>query len=214
MERVACKSCGGTLAKVSETTYRCAHCGTTHELGRDDSHAVRALLERNNERWVTINRRMDEFYAAVNTAAGYEAKRAKFMSWLVGASLFGVAWFVIFALATSTMPGDSPDKVPFVAAFGIVPWLLLAVIVSGALAWGHLSQRKSMQRKARAAIGDVVQTYRAMSDKPVKDLLQSLHNQQRLVVEGAPEIASAIYIEAIEASRPPVAQQQPRPAPG
>jgi hypothetical protein len=214
VERVACKSCGGALAKVGETTYRCTHCGTAHELGRDDSHAVRALLERNNERWVTINRRMDEFYAAVNTAAGYEAKRAKFMSWLVGAGLFGVAWFVIFALATSTMPEDSPDKVPFVAAFGIVPWLLLALIVSGALAWGHLSQRKAMQRKARAAIGDVVEAYRAMSDKPVKDLLESLHNQQRLLVEGAPEIASAVYIEAIAASETLAAQQQPRPAPG
>jgi hypothetical protein len=214
MERVACKSCGGALAKVGETTYRCTHCGTTHELGRDDSHAVRALLERNNERWVTINRRMDEFYAAVNTAAGYEAKRAKFMSWLVGASLFGVAWFAIFAAATATMPEDSPDKVEFVAAFGIVPWLLLALIVSGALAWGHLSQRKAMQRKARAAIGDVVEAYRAMSDKPVKDLLESLHNQQRLLVEGAPEIASAVYIEAIAASETLAAQQQPRPAPG
>jgi tRNA(Ile2) C34 agmatinyltransferase TiaS len=57
MERVVCKSCGGALAKVGETTYRCTHCGTIHELGQDDSQAVRALVERNNERWVYINRR-------------------------------------------------------------------------------------------------------------------------------------------------------------
>jgi len=56
MERIVCKSCGGALVKIRETTYRCTHCGTSHELGRDDSQAVHALLERNNERWIYINR--------------------------------------------------------------------------------------------------------------------------------------------------------------
>jgi hypothetical protein len=51
-----------------------------------------------------------------------------------------------------------------------------------------------------------------MSDKPVKDLLQSLHNPSQLTVDGAPEIVSGVYMQIIAASEAPPPQPHPRPA--
>ena len=69
-----------------------------------------------------------------------------------------------------------------------------------------------MLRTARAIIADVVEVYRAMSDKPVKDLLQSLHNPRQLTIAGAPEIASTIFVELMAKSPARPSQPQPRPA--
>ena len=212
MEALTCASCGGALAKAGETTYRCTHCGTTHELGPDDTLAVRALVERNNERWVYINRRMDEFYAAINRTAEYDTKRIKYLSWFRNALLFGVAWFALFALAAATMPATSPQKPEFAASLGIVPWLVVALAVTGVLAVTHLSLRNATLRNARAIIADVLGVYRSMSDKPVKDLLQSLHNPRQITFDGAPEVASLVYGEIIAAAQSPAAHPQPRPA--
>lgn len=66
MEKINCKSCGGTLRKIGPADYKCMFCGTVHELEIDDSESVRALLEQNDPRWLYINKRMDVFFVTVN----------------------------------------------------------------------------------------------------------------------------------------------------
>ena len=203
MEKINCKSCGGTLQKIGPADYKCVFCGTMHQLEMDDSESVRALLEQNNQRWLFINKSMDFFIDKVNQASIYKLRLKNpliaviIVSGLCVLTLVSIGPNFWNLIAQNSREMVRKDLVPFLSIAGIMLALdayYLLMIVYGR--W----RLKKMLNEAQAIIMDVLKTYQQMSEKPAKDMLQSLHNPKKFMDKDALQLAYNIYNQALSQS--------------
>ncbi len=209
MEATRCKSCGGVLQKVSDHEYRCAFCGTAHRLTLDDPRSVDALMDQNNQRWLSINRGMEQFFAAINRAAGHQEKYNGHRSRTLGFGLAGFAVVAILFLATHmpAAPGVTIPSASEIASIGSF-WATLVVVVvavSLLLGWTERRVRDRELAAAQSLLWDVLANYRKMSTRPASELLATLHNANMLATGSAEVMASRIYVQVIAREQSPQA---------
>jgi hypothetical protein len=209
VEATPCKSCGGVLQKVSDTEYRCAFCGTMHRLSLDDAKSVDALVEQNNQRWLSINRRMELFFAAINRASGHHTRYNGHRGRVIAFGVAGVLVFVILMIASSA-PAAPDVKLPSKSEFAAIGnfWGSLVLIVVGVsvlMGWSEHKMRDRELTAARGILTDVLATYRTMSTRPASELLATLHNANMLLGAPAESMASQVYEQVMAAERSPPA---------
>lgn len=124
MEAIVCKSCGGTLQRISPTAYRCTHCGSTHD-----------------------------------------------------------------------RPVVAEDFDPFAVVGGFILVVNVVIAISRMHSRWRLDE---LLREAEKIVADVLATYRQMSERPVKELLGSLHERKSMSDRDAEQLAFSIYDKVAE----------------
>lgn len=199
MEKICCKSCGGTLQKVGPVDFKCMFCGSMHQLD-PDSESVRKLIELNNQRWLHINQQMGLFFDTVNRASDLKfLLKRPLLAILIVSGICGVALANLGLNLHRTLSQDfrgmtTSDLVPFLAVGG---FLLVVAGYHGGVYWYGRWKMRKMMNEGRAIILDVLQTYRQMSEKPAEDMLRSLHNPKELRDDDALRMAFQVYHRAI-----------------
>jgi hypothetical protein len=199
MEKITCKSCGGTLQKVGPADYKCVFCGTVHQLEMDDSESVRALLEQNNQRWLFINKNMDLFFDKVNQASVYKFHLKK--PWIAVIIISGLCVLTLISIgpnfwnliAQNSRGMVIKDLSPFLSIAGIM--LALDAYYLLVIVYGRWRLRK-MLNEAKAIIMDVLNAYRQMSEKPARELILSLHDPKKFMDKDSAQLAMDIYDRA------------------
>lgn len=201
MKIALCQACGGALEQGSGSTWRCAFCGTTHELSLDDQAPVQALMERNNERWRAINAGMATFFDTVNRAASFtEAGRMNRRRWVL-VNLWFLAVLAAIGIAmfmSMDVHGGGP---PAGAVIMLVVVALIDLGLNVLLYAGNTIQRRNLERllvTAQEQLRDVLDTYRPMSRKPALEIFASLHDPSKLADAAAQSLAQSMY-EAVAA---------------
>ncbi len=202
MDRIACSSCGGALQKVAGTQYRCLFCGTAHELDVRDA-PMRALMDENNARWHDINRRMEQFFSAVNYASTLDHTRRKLRTPFFVLNVAGIAtiaWLVSAmrtALASQSRAFVPSDLAPILAVAGFFVVVNVMLLISWTTA---RSRHRRAMSEARELVTDALASYREMSTRPPKEILGALHNRRLLQDDEAEALAFRLYDEAAAAA--------------
>lgn len=200
MEKINCKSCGGTLQKVGPADYKCAFCGTIHHLEMDDSESVRVLLEQNNQRWLFINRSMDLYFEKINNIIAYKSRLKNprlamiIVSGICMLALANLGVHFYGVLDRESRGIIMKDMNPFLAVAGIM--LALDGYYAAMILYGR-HRLKKMVKEAQGIVLDVLRTYQQMSEKPAKELILSLHNPKKLMDKDSVQLAMDIYAQAL-----------------
>jgi len=200
VERLNCNACGGALQKLGAIDYKCLYCGALHQIEIEDAEAVKDLVEENSRRWMKINRLMDSFFPTVNEASivKFNLKKPR-LNMIVGSLvclfiLVGVGVAFYDFRENSDRPLVLKDLAPFAAVIGFA---LVINLYSYILILLGRRRMNRMLGQAESMLNEVVDTYQQMLDKPAKEIIDRLHNPNKLMDYEATTMAYAIYNKVI-----------------
>ena len=196
MERLICKSCGGSLRKTGPLNFVCDYCGTIHRIEGSDEGQIEDLIEANNQRWIRINRNLEMFYEAINQAAFLRkaVRRPKMGLYLLNGFFVLVLLMLVTSFAKIFLKGSREFGVNDLTPIGLT--LGSAVVANGyyvgLILYGRYRIRKQV-KQAASALSEVVVVYQQMQERPAIEIINRLHDPKKVVDPVAVEIAREVY---------------------